>query len=103
MCFIVRGHMVHRYCLFSRVKWLSDETSKRWAQAVGNAVRARRRELDLSQERLAYAAKLDRAYLSGVERGRKNPTIQSIRKISGALQCRPSELLARAEDLLSSG
>ena len=95
--------MVYKIGTCSPVKTQRDETSEIWAQAVGNAVRARRRELDLSQERLAYAAKLDRAYLSGVERGRKNPTIQSIRKISGALQCRPSELLARAEDLLSSG
>lgn len=70
---------------------------------MGDAVRARQAELGLSQERLAYASKVDRTYVSGVERGVKNPTIQTLRKLSGGLQCRPSELLARAEDLASRG
>ena len=91
--------MVYRTGLLFRVKWRKDETSKRWARAVGDAVRSRRGELQLSQERLGYAAKLDRTYISGVERGVKNPTIQTLRKLALALECRPSELLARAEEL----
>ena len=66
---------------------------------MGDAVRARRGELQLSQQRLAYAAKLDRTYVSGIERGVKNLTIQTLRKIAAGLQCLPSELLARAEEL----
>ncbi len=91
--------MVYSTGLLFGVKWREEETSKRWACAVGDAVRARRGELKLSQERLAYAAKLDRTYISGIERGVKNPTIQTLRKLAGALECRSSELLARAEEL----
>ncbi len=91
--------MVYSTGLLFRVKWREEENSKRWACAVGDAVRARRGELKLSQERLAFAAKLDRTYISGIERGVKNPTIQTLRKIAGALEFRPSELLARAEEL----
>ncbi len=91
--------MVYSTGLLFRVKWQQQETSKRWASAVGDAVRARRGELRLSQERLAYAAKLDRTYISGIERGVKNPTIQTLRKLARALEFRPSELLARAEKL----
>ncbi len=91
--------MVYSTRLLSIVKWRQEETGKRWAHAVGDAVRARRGELKLSQERLAYAAKLDRTYISGIERGVKNPTIQTLRKLAHALEFRPSELLARAEEL----
>ena len=91
--------MVYRTGHLYRVKSRQKEASQRWAQAVGDAVRARRGELQISQERLGYAAKLDRTYISGVERGVKNPTIQTLRKLARALECRPSELLARAEQL----
>ena len=91
--------MVYSTGLLFGVKWREEETSRRWACAVVDAVRARRGELQLSQERLAYAAKLDRTYISGVERGVKNPTIQTLRKIAHALEWQPSELLVRAEEL----
>ncbi len=91
--------MVYSTGLLFCVKPRRGETDKKWARAVGDAVRARRSELKWSQERLAFAAKLDRTYISGIERGVKNPTIQTLRKIAGALEFRPSELLARAEEL----
>jgi transcriptional regulator with XRE-family HTH domain len=43
-------------------------------------------EKTLSQEDLAHLAGLDRTYISGVERGVRNITVQSLQKILSALQ-----------------
>lgn len=39
----------------------------------------------LSQERLAQIAGLDRTYISGLERGVRNPSLATIEKIAAAL------------------
>ena len=70
---------------------------EKWLRAVGTAVRSRRKELGLSQEALGYKAKLDRTYISGVERGVRNPTVGSLRRIAGALDTVSSVILGAAE------
>lgn len=63
---------------------------------VGAAVRARRKELGVSQEELALLAELDRAYLGGIERGEHNLTLVSLGRLCEALNVRPSGLLKLA-------
>jgi len=63
----------------------------------GDAVRRRRRELGVSQERLAERAQLHRTYISDVERGNRNPSLESITRIARALDLEPSALLRLAE------
>ncbi len=65
--------------------------------AFGAAIRALRTERGLTQETLAFACDLDRTYISGIERGERNPSLTNILKIAEALSTRPSELFARAE------
>jgi len=65
--------------------------------AFGSAVRAARCELGLSQAELAERSELDPTYISGIERGERNPSLTSILKIADALGMAPSELHARAE------
>jgi transcriptional regulator with XRE-family HTH domain len=65
--------------------------------AFGGAIRTRRAERGLSQEALAFACELDRTYISGIERGERNPSLTNILKIASALALRPAELFARAE------
>ena len=65
--------------------------------AFGAAIRALRAERHLSQEALAFACELDRTYISGIERGERNPSLTNILKIADALSVRPSDLFARAE------
>lgn len=66
--------------------------------AFGRAVREARTALGISQEALADATQLDRTYISGIERGQRNPSLTNILRIAAALQVRPAELLARTED-----
>jgi DNA-binding XRE family transcriptional regulator len=70
------------------------------AQAFGAAVRSTRLRLDITQETLAEQSQLDRTYLSGVERGLRNPTFVSIFRIASALHVRPSNLFLEAERIL---
>lgn len=61
---------------------------------LGQAIRARRKALGLTQEALADAAGVDRAHMGKIERGERNVTLLNISRIAGALQLRPSEMLA---------
>ena len=63
---------------------------------VGLNVQRLRRARKLSQEELAFEAGLHRTYISGVERGVRNPTVTVLSRIAKALKSAP-------EDLLSSG
>lgn len=63
---------------------------------VGRNVRHFREELGLTQEALAFDCALHRTYISGVERGIRNPTILVLEKIAKALQIPASKLLEEA-------
>lgn len=69
--------------------------------AFGQALRERRLEVGLSQEGLADAVGLDRTYVSGIERGERNPSLTNILKLAAAVQAPPAQLFARAETLLA--
>jgi len=48
-------------------------------------VRSRREALGLSQEVLAERSELDRTYISGIERGLRNPTLLTAARLASAL------------------
>lgn len=50
-----------------------------------------------SQEAFAHHVGLDRTYISGLERGSRNPTLDVIVKLAHGLEVTPSELLATVE------
>ena len=56
-------------------------------------MKALRKERGWSQETLAGEARLDRTYVSGIERKVKNPTVTVVERIASELQCRLGELL----------
>jgi CheY-like chemotaxis protein len=63
---------------------------------LGAAIKAERSALGISQEELAYRADLHRTYISDVERGARNPSIESIEKLARALQISVSTLFEQA-------
>ena len=48
-----------------------------------------------SQEELAYRADIHRTYISGLERGLRNPTVTVVERLVKALGCNWSDLLDR--------
>ena len=52
----------------------------------GAAVRSHRNRLGISQEELAGRASLHRTYISDVERGARNVSLESIHRIANALE-----------------
>lgn len=62
--------------------------------AFGQRMRAIRNRLGVSQESLALQCGLDRTYISGIERGTRNPSLTNILKVATALDVPASELFA---------
>ena len=60
---------------------------------VGLNVRKLREKRGWSQEELAYESHLHRTYISGVERGVRNPTVGVLQEIAKALDVTAARLL----------
>ena len=59
----------------------------------GDKMRQIRKEKKISQEELAFRAGLHRTYISDVERGNRNVSLENIEKISKALSVSTKDLL----------
>jgi transcriptional regulator with XRE-family HTH domain len=70
--------------------------------AFGKVLRERRKQAGLTQEKLALEADVQRNYVSLIERGVHQPTINIIFKLAVALKCQPSALIADVEALVDS-
>jgi transcriptional regulator with XRE-family HTH domain len=64
---------------------------------VGEVIRELRNNANLSQEKLAELSNLDRTYISLIERGKRQPTIQTLFKIAKSLGIPPSEIISVIE------
>lgn len=53
---------------------------------VGQRIKELRKGLNLSQEALAYKAEVDRTYMTDVENGRRNISLEILEKIIAALE-----------------
>lgn len=63
----------------------------------GLVIREIRKQQGLSQEALCEEANLDRAFLSQLETGRKQPSLTTIFRLAAALKQDVSELLRQVE------
>jgi transcriptional regulator with XRE-family HTH domain len=61
---------------------------------LGANVRRERERLGLSQEQLAFDSGVHRTYVSGVERGVRNPTVTVVERLAKALRVPAAALLA---------
>lgn len=64
---------------------------------VGLNVARIRRKRGWSQEELAFQSGIHRTYISGVERGVRNPTVLVLKEIADALGVKSEALLADSE------
>ncbi len=65
------------------------------SEIFGNNVRFYREKLDWSQERLAEESGFHRTYISGVELGKRNPTITVASKVAKALNIPVTDLFTK--------
>jgi transcriptional regulator with XRE-family HTH domain len=62
-------------------------------ERFGRRLRGLRQRANLSQEEFAEKCDLDRTYISGIERGKRNVALRNIETIAQALNITISELL----------
>lgn len=65
---------------------------------IGDTVRRLRAARGFSQESFAQEAKLNRAYMGGVERGQRNVGVVNLYRIAEALNMSLTELFAEVEE-----
>jgi transcriptional regulator with XRE-family HTH domain len=69
--------------------------AKKVAQAFGSILRECRIKAQLSQEELALRANLDRTYISLLERGLRQPTLETLFRLAEVLEISPATMIGR--------
>lgn len=67
-------------------------------EKFGLSIRKLRIENGLSQERLAFEANIDRTYISDIEKGTRNISIEIIERLAIFFQLPISEIFKRIEE-----
>ena len=66
------------------------------AVAIGKVIRAKREELDISQEQFAERVSLSKNYVGNIERGEYEVAISALDRIATALRKKASEIIREA-------
>lgn len=61
-------------------------------QKFGKRIRTLRLEAGYTQEELGFKTGLDRTYISGIETGKRNPSLRNVGKLAKALKVEAHEL-----------
>lgn len=64
---------------------------------IGQRIKELRKGLELSQESLAYKAEVDRTYVTDVENGRRNVSVEILERIINALDISITEFFNTKE------
>ena len=64
---------------------------------LGKELRKAREAAGLTQEQLALKARVDRSYLSELERDRKSPTVKLLFRLCATLDASASRIIANVE------
>jgi transcriptional regulator with XRE-family HTH domain len=70
-------------------------------KALGYLARQHREKLGISQEELAIRSNLDRTYISGIERGVRNPSLMALLSLANGMKITLSDLLEGLETKIS--
>ncbi|WP_036798617.1 helix-turn-helix domain-containing protein [Photobacterium marinum] len=63
------------------------------AKRFGEKLRVKRKEMGISQDKLALLADIDRSYVGRIERGEVNITLEKVYQLAEVLACDVRELL----------
>lgn len=70
------------------------------ARLVGEVIAEYRKKKGISQEVLSGLADIGRTHLSAIERGERKPTLETLYRISCALDIKMSDIVKAIEDRL---
>ena len=70
-------------------------------EIVGEAIAYFRKKKGLSQEVLSGLSDIGRTHLSAIERGERKPTLETLYRISSAMNVNMSEIISEIEKRLS--
>jgi transcriptional regulator with XRE-family HTH domain len=65
-----------------------------WRRILGRNIAKARRRKGLTQEKLAFDAKIDLTYMGGIERGKRNPSLMVMARIAESLSIPLPKLLS---------
>jgi len=68
-------------------------------EAFAVVLRELRRKRGLSQQALALEADVDRTFVSLLERGKRQPSLDTLFRLAAALSISPTKLIARVEEV----
>jgi transcriptional regulator with XRE-family HTH domain len=71
--------------------------------AFGRVLQRHRRAKGLSQERLAVVSRLDRTFISLLERGQRQPSLSTLLRVAKALDVSAADLVSQVEELQVAG
>ncbi|MBI5889489.1 MAG: helix-turn-helix transcriptional regulator [Nitrosomonadales bacterium] len=77
----------------STIRTSKNQPANSLREVLATNIRQLRREMEISQEELAFRCDLDRTYISAVERCVWNVSLGNIEKIATALDTEPWRLL----------
>ncbi len=66
---------------------------------LGITIKALRAEKGVSQEKLALSTGIDRRYMSDIENGKRNISLEIIEKLAAFFEMKVSELFQRVEQI----
>lgn len=72
------------------------------AKIVGAVISDKRKMKGLSQEVLSGLADIGRTHLSAIERGERKPTLETLYRLSNALDVKMSSIVMEIEDRLDN-
>lgn len=76
---------------------MATRINKKLVTAFALALKSLRLEKELTQEQVAYGAKVHRTYIAFLEGKRKQPSIDAVFKIAHGLDIKPSDLIKKVE------
>ena len=74
---------------------------KKILKNLGQRIRQRRIELGVTQEKLAFAAEIDRSHLANIELGKHNPSFLLLCQLCEALECDLDQFTAGLPSMLN--
>ena len=93
----------HHHRMKSPAREQQNDKRSEISTALGKSLKAHRIACGITQEALAYAVKVERTYISNIERGMGNPSIQALGHICHSLQISLADLFAPLDTVLDPG